>query len=152
MKDQDQDTIFLDIDGVMISEKTYLAAMKGPWPGFDPEAVRLVNDLVARRSARIVFNTTWNSNREDLAKEVRKSGLVLGSDRIVTTGYPMEQAGRLGAIRTWLKYFATPSTAWVALDDETIESPKAIWVDPAVGIDEGIIRKAVQILTGASND
>ena len=148
----DQDTVFLDIDGVMISENTYLKATTSPWPGFDPQAVRLVNELITRRNARIVFNTTWNANREDLAREVKKAGLILGSGQLLTTGFPLDQRSRLEGIQTWLKYFATPSTTWVALDDEPIKSSRAIQVDPAVGIDEGILHEAMRILSGTSRD
>ncbi|QQS34790.1 MAG: hypothetical protein IPM56_11010 [Ignavibacteriales bacterium] len=70
--------IFLDIDGVMNSERYYRRVnMKAPdWARFDPESVRLLKLLLDEFDARLVITSSWRFGAaEMLNRELNRYSL-----------------------------------------------------------------------------
>lgn len=70
--------LFLDIDGVLNSERFLVAAYASVKPGaspfdrqIDPAAVEIVNDVVARTDCKVVLSSAWRYGKNGLDHERR---------------------------------------------------------------------------------
>ena len=156
--------IVADIDGPIISGRTYLHpkadGLNGnilTMTGYKPDilSVNILRLLVEKFDpACVVFNSTWNNSPEHLREELLTQMTGLEEclpyghfNERCMTGYPHERNDRLLAIQYWLKEYADgDDTNWVAFDDAFLDHPRAIRVDPEVGISMDDYRKATKIL------
>lgn len=67
-----RNVVFLDVDGVLNSQRTLLVCGQFPHPveggmrsGFDPIACRLINMLVRDTDALLVMHSSWRTNLMD---------------------------------------------------------------------------------------
>ena len=110
--------IFLDIDGVLNSERYYKSVDRSikNWNRFDPEVVDLIKNLVEEFSAKIVISSTWRFGAiEQLRDELKKSGLIkyLHKDWRTPEIYPPYRGEE---IKSWLDAHAA-DTEYVIIDD-----------------------------------
>lgn len=111
--------IFLDIDGVLNSERLYKLASFWTWDLFDSESVRLLNRLVVKHDALIVVSSNWikTYGLDIIAKTFKKNKIKfndLGSIPI-SINYTKEKA-----IEIYLKNLSEKfkDVNYIILDDE----------------------------------
>ena len=137
--------IFLDIDGVLNSEKWYIERFdKNLYPNlenyplceFDPLAIEQLNLLTDKTNAKIVISSTWRMGRtidelKKLFEEVGIKGEIIGITPHLTfnDGYGVERGNEinilidLNCIRWWDKIFDEKEKnitleSYVILDDD----------------------------------
>lgn len=143
-----QNIIFLDIDGVMKPARCYLDPRKKAvfHGGLDELSVAAVNRLAERFDASIVFNTTWNlhfETKEQLKNFAKDNGIT--ANIAGKTAYPTIEK-RLDAIHNWIGLHPDEEINWVALDDCSIASKRAVLINPQVGITIDDYIQATEIL------
>jgi len=129
--------IFLDIDGVLNSSKFFEEQGFDPdvdeegyeplslewWAqGIDPEAVKLVNEIVSRTGARVVISSSWrlNTNIGYLRRVLQARGFE--GDIIGAT--PRLQGDHRGReIAAWLHAHGRDVESFVILDDDDDMEP-----------------------------
>lgn len=146
--------IFLDIDGVLNREPDAVASpptVSELWTSqdIDLSAVLLLNALVEVTRARIVVSSSWRLHHSlpELIALLGERGL---TGRIVGATPRMSGESRGVEIRTWLMANASPSSAFVVLDDQAPSADlDAHWVrtDPSLGLSENDVHAATQILS-----
>ena len=139
--------IFIDVDGVLISDQCYLTSQNDA-TRHDPDCAQRVRALCKTTRARLVWNTTWNAQREALNAFAKATGLDewQAPEGAATTLYGTRAHDRLDAIRMWVLTHAGPRTPWVALDDERIAHPNAVHVKQAIGLSDADCARAIAIL------
>ena len=139
--------VFVDIDGVVIADETYLeaASTKGGVI-YDRACAARIAALCTRHEAQIVWNTSWNANVHARDTLAQASGLATLEHRERATLYGTRCPDRLEAIRVWLAMHVRRDTVWCALDDEPIASERAIRINRRVGVQEGDIERASALL------
>ena len=111
--------IFLDIDGVLNSEKWYIERFdKNLYPNlenhhlceFDPLTIEQLNLLTDKTNAKIVISSTWRMGRtidelKKLFEEVGIKGEIIGVTPHLTfnDGYGVERGNE---IKRWINSFA----------------------------------------------
>lgn len=158
--------IFLDIDGVLNSDRSIFALpMKTIKSSYrynylvskvDPVAVAILNKIIKETDAKIVVSSAnrkvFGMGIADVLADMGVVGEVIGITG--TTG-----GNRGTEIADWLEFnvmsFAgDPTTNYVILDDscDMLEEqlPHFVRVDPAVGLAFPDMRKAIEILTGTA--
>jgi len=111
--------IFLDIDGVMNSERYYRTVdrnIKG-WSRFDPSAVILIKRLIEEFDAKIVISSTWRFGAVEMLKdELVKLGLIkyLHKDWKTPQIY---SSNRGSEINMWLEKYKDIEN-YVIIDDD----------------------------------
>lgn len=129
--------VFLDIDGPMIPATMFLVDhMCSPKRIFPQTTVAVINYLCQKSGAKIVFNTTHNSDWEGVDPiqiAITKQGLSVDHIHVdCKTKYP--QRNRNEAVLEWLARHPEVEQ-WVALDDSKFtEDKRLIWVDPYCGV------------------
>ena len=139
--------IFIDVDGVLISDQCYLTS-ENDATRHDPECAQRVRALCKTTRAQLVWNTTWNAQRETLNAFAKATGLdqwQAPQDR-ATTLYGTRVHDRLDAIRMWGATHASARTPWVALDDERIAHANAVHVNRTTGVSDADCVRAIAIL------
>lgn len=160
--------IFLDIDGVLNSEK-FLAYQpkRRLWArshrfskdeqsavaNIDPSAIDLLNDLIDKTDAEIVISSTWRSDI-NLSYKLRFMGLKKSIYGIT----PYDKSRHRGKeIKEWLDYYDNDKNItirYVIIDDDSDilneQLPNFIKVSSHDGLTEDDVIKAVAILNGGT--
>lgn len=153
--------VFLDIDGVLNSDKffeaqtdTYLVEMSRTrldtlhmW--FDPEAVHRLNRLTTRANAVIVVSSSWvfGHNKRELC-EVLAAARVKAPVFDITNRYISDRCQR---ITRWLDRWGV-HTPWVVLDDDLSVckfAERAVLTSMREGLQDHHVDAALAVLRGA---
>lgn len=158
--------IFLDIDGVLNTERNYRSRLRQglPWrdengPYFDPEAVEALTCLVEHTEADIVITSTWRLLGEDRMQTLwatrQMPGILLGgTPQILTQMY----AVRGQEIAAWLAQNVAEDEEcrYVIIDDGRDflpeQIPFCVFVNPEVGITEEDARKALALVNQVESE
>jgi hypothetical protein len=160
--------IFLDIDGVLNSDKSELIE-KNTQDNILRELkivlphemhVRWLNEIVKKTGAKVVISSTWRINNSLLAL----SGLLVyvGFKYFIFDKTPIiSNSGSLPRgeeIRLWLKYNSTVRhiDSYVILDDDNDmleeQQKNFVLIDGYRGLDECYAAKAIEILNGKKDE
>lgn len=161
--------IFLDIDGVLNSDRTVLAIQGGkPMVSlfdlhvdqFDPVAIGILNRLIRKSGAKVVFSTSHRGNpiiaNDRAMRFVKEAGMidaVFDGEGPHVTPFLMHTTSRGLEIQAWLdNYQAQTGTEveYVVLDDtrtsEVDQTHSWVLVDPAIGLSAQDYYRACKIL------
>ena len=139
--------VFVDIDGVVIADETYLERTGGRGGViYDEGCAARIAALCARHGARLVWNTSWNANVHARDTLAQASGLAALEHRERATLYGTRCPDRLEAIRVWLAMHVRRDAVWCALDDDPIASERAIRINRRVGVQKEDIERASALL------
>ena len=150
--------LLADVDGVLIAERSWIRHPRAKHrPRLDPVGAQIVTAICERCDATLVWNTTHAMHREHGRHGLEAMARAVGLDRYTrsgaatladgdTTGDRVRQDTRLGAIRAWLDAYARDGAPWRALDDADINDPRAVRVDPAVGLTAAEYKAATRLL------
>lgn len=120
--------LFLDIDGVLNSTHWYKTRVRYPAPRtmeeyhekeFDPVAVSLIKEIIAKTGAKVVLSSTWRLNHEN-RKAVKKYavdfiGITPQLSRPTNLSWEYRERGR--EVNAWL--MDNPEvTKYAILDDD----------------------------------
>ena len=171
--------IFLDIDGVLNSEKWYqerfdINLKTYPICEFDPLTIEQLNLLTDKTNAKIVISSTWRMGRtidelKNIFKKVGIKGEIIGVTPYLTfnDGYGVERGNEikrwidLNCVRWWDKIFDEKEKnitleSYVILDDDPdmlLEQKdnfvRTSWRD---GLTALHTRKAIKILNTTLNN
>jgi len=142
--------IFLDIDGVLNSLRTFLAFKKLQLKEVDPVAVNLMDRLVRETDADIVISSSWRIGKPvPYLQEVFRTYFSAPFYDCIIDKTPHLCGKRGDDIRDWLE--AHPERHnYVIIDDDSdmLPSQKSRFVctDDRVGFDVRDYRKALSIL------
>ena len=143
--------IFLDIDGVMNSERYYKSVdrkIKG-WSRFDPTAVILIKKLIEEFDAKIVISSTWRFGAVEMLKdELVKAGLIkyLHKDWKTPQIYPSHRGSE---INMWLEKHKDIENYVIIDDDNNIlkeQEERTVKTELMNGMEEEHYYKAREIL------
>lgn len=130
--------IFLDVDGVLNSEKFYRKRGapdyrfedEPPYPlcEFDPEAVELFNKITDQTGAKIVVSSTWRIGRtvdelKELFQSVGVTGQIIDKTRTLRERKEYEKIVRGTEIRIWLEKFPKVYR-YIIIDDDNDMLPE----------------------------
>lgn len=153
--------VFLDIDGVLNSEKWYNSKeYKDLWnplnESFDTKALNTLNYLINKINWKIVISSSWRShfNLEELSKELYSLGI--NCDIIwITPNYEKEKRlewlkkSRWNEVKLWLEDNKDIITQYVILDDndDFLEEQKVhfIHINWKVWLTNSDMKKALNI-------
>lgn len=144
--------VFLDIDGVLASPKSW-GIGKTMWHDqfaypWDDECVGLFNEIIEKTDAEIVFSSSWRvgyNHRNGLIKPLFEYN---GVKKVPFDITPQKMSShRSQEIRMWLEDNGTPDR-FVILDDDFIDTfpENFIQCDSEVGITEEIRDKVIALL------
>lgn len=156
--------IFLDVDGVLNSEKFYRKRgapdyrfedePEYPLCEFDPEAVELLNKIIEETGAKIVVSSTWRIGRTvgeliRLFREVGIEGYVIDRTGVLRDRKEYEKVVRGTEIKTWLDQFPEVES-YIIIDDDNDMLPEqqknfiktSFWV----GLTPELVEKSIKIL------
>lgn len=132
--------IFLDIDGVLATDKEYMMdrtkfldknpeakELNIPYP-FNPGCVKIFNEILRKTDAKIVLSSDWRLhwNLEDLDKIFKFNGVIKSPE--ATTNFSKWKLSssleldRVMQIKTYVNYNFADITSWVAIDDLNLSS------------------------------
>ena len=136
--------IFLDIDGPMLSARTWIMHPEKKetlFASWDPVAVRLVNHLLQDSHAKLVVSSTWAGlGKNEFIYHMGKNGMdpeVLWNETKHWTSHHWDltqELSRDGEIKGWVKHHKDLIGNWVAFDDQPITGAGAV----QVSYDDGI--------------
>ena len=110
--------IFLDVDGVLNSERTIRANNSSGYYYLDPVAVGLIRDLVDKTGAKIVVSSTWRYAGDHVTTQLYVAGFHLmdfHNDSIT----PVLVNGKRGdEVNSWLSEHPEVET-YVCIDDDS---------------------------------
>lgn len=117
--------LFLDIDGVLISQE-YSKLMYnkyGPsqsWKRFDPKAITILSDIVSSTNCKIVISSAWRIGRsvEELQNIFRKQNFKFYDNIISKTTSISMPVSRGKEITTWIENNINDIYSYAILDDE----------------------------------
>lgn len=143
--------IFLDIDGVLNSEKYYRSVdrKRKNWNRFDPKVVGFIKRLVEEFSAKIVISSTWRFGAvKMLNDELTKSGLkkYLHKDWKTPQVYPSHRGTE---IKMWLDNHSEVVNYLILDDDDSLLEEQVqnfVRTDLKNGMQEEHLGKAAEIL------
>lgn len=151
--------IFLDIDGVLNSDRSIFALpMREIFPGeyrlnyllskADPVAIAILNKIIKETGAKIVVSS---ANRKVLGFDGVKQALLLMGVEGEVIGVTGTTGGNRGTeIQEWLDN--NEVEAYVIIDDSSDmleeQMQNFVRVDPSCGLAFPDMRKAIHILTG----
>jgi Swiss Army Knife RNA repair-like protein len=167
--------IFLDIDGVLNStryvESDYYKQATANMSDaevmliahhlhLDPDALRLVNDLVKRSGAQVILSSTWRGKYS--CEEMTEMMKGRGADFVVSDATPAlfgkvhsSRIPRGKEIGHYLKLLEKQPDAYVILDDHddmlTLKD-HLVQTDIKLGLTQDDVEKALKILNGETND
>lgn len=142
--------VFLDIDGVLCTEKSYLAyGTEGIMFEWDDLACRFLKTICERSKTKIVISSSWRvgeNNQKDLHKQLKKYGL---EEHLHQDKYTKSFSGIRGnEIEDWLK--RNGHEEYVILDDvdEMLPEQKPFFIktDPWEGLMYHDYQKVLAIL------
>ncbi len=146
--------IFLDIDGVMNSERFYHKTPNFEWDMFCPYSVILLNKLTDETNAKIVVSSSWRKNNsvEELSTLFKKNGItgdVYSSTHVLFYKNCDHSVSRGNEIQLWLSQY--PETEqYVILDDDSDmlynQRKNFVHVNPVKGFVKKDYNKALKIL------
>lgn len=164
--------LFLDIDGVICTNKSVEIRPKVPFPlGFhlpfrtgwdhlDKKCIKCLNKIIEATDARIVISSTWriscvtDDEFAHLADYLYSQG-IKGTiiDRTPTHAPKVGRINRRGEeIKRWFEIWqGEPVEAFVVLDDDSDVEPfnnHHVCPPEATGLDEVHINQAIEILNG----
>jgi len=134
-----QKIIFLDIDGPMIPDTSFLFNVNCSFEQeLDERCVKILRRIVDDSKAKIVFNSTHNAALYEsthyvgLLKRFVEAGFKDDIHETLCTAYP--EITRMEAITKWLSDYGEDQCLWVAFDDEKIDHKRAFLVDQDTGL------------------
>lgn len=162
--------IFLDIDGVLNTERWHSQAIRGELKDeygyrFDPIAVENLSRIIEETGAAIVISSSWKcmglATMQKMWKDRQLPGKVIDitpnsvSDEFLLNVdlNDMDLLSIRGQeIKDWLMTKGGSECKYVIFDDmnDVLQEQEAhiVWVDPAVGITKGNVAQAIRILDG----
>lgn len=162
--------IFLDIDGVLNSDvycasDYYKEATAGMSDAevmliahhlhLDPDAIKLMNDLVDRSGAEVVLSSTWRTKYtpDEMTDMLKGRGATfkITDSTPVLFGKLSERIPRGKEIGAYLKKFERQPDSYIILDDYedmlTLK-PNLVKVDSRYGLTIANVNKALKLLNG----
>jgi len=147
--------IFLDIDGVMNSERYYRSVDRtiNNWSRFDPNVVDMITRLVDEFSAKLVISSTWRFGAiKQLENELTKSALkkYLHKEWKTPKAYPNHRGKE---IKLWLDQHLEIKDYVVIDDDINIVDEhlkRSVLTDINEGMTEEHYYKAREIFEGGA--
>lgn len=138
--------VFLDIDGVLVTERTWEQAI-GDFAAFDADCVARLNDILQRSRAKVVVSSTWRltTSLEKLARFFHEQGVVAD---LVDVTPDREDMNRTLEVQEWLDQ-ADPVSSFVVIDDGQIDGDLAtrhIRTQFALGLQPEHVDRALQLL------
>ena len=110
-------TLFLDIDGVLITSRSRLAI--GGYPAFDPVACQLIDTLCSHTSAKLVICSAWRERRTKAEMEEIFASVSISKDHLHDEwATPIIGGQRVKEIQDWLQRH--PETTHYAILDDGI--------------------------------
>lgn len=166
--------IFLDIDGVLNSTKYvtsdyYKQATAGMSDAevmliahhlhLDPEAIKLVNDLVKRSGAKVILSSTWRGKYscEEMTEMMKGRGAEFEISDATPALFGKVHSSRIPRgkeIGHYLRLLEDWPEAYVILDDHNdmlSHLPYLVRTDVRVGLTQDDVEKALKILNGETN-
>ena len=162
--------IFLDIDGVLNTERWHSQAIRGELKDeygyrFDPIAVENLSRIIEETGAAIVISSSWKcmglATMQKMWKDRQLPGKVIDitpnsvSDEFLLNVdlNDMDLLSIRGQeIKDWLIVKGGSDCKYVIFDDmnDVLQEQEAhfVWVAPAVGITKGNVAQAIRILNG----
>ena len=162
--------IFLDIDGVLNTERWHSQAIRGELKDeygyrFDPIAVENLSRIIEETGAAIVISSSWKcmglATMQKMWKDRQLPGKVIDttpnsvSDEFLLNVdlNDMDLLSIRGQeIKDWLMTKGGSDCNYVIFDDmnDVLQEQEAhfVWVDPAVGITKVNVAQAIRILNG----
>ena len=163
-------TIFLDIDGVLATDKEFMMNRKKfqekypvadelniPYP-FNSGCVKIFNEILQETDARIVLSSDWRLhwNLEDLDK-IFKFNSVIKSPEATTSFHKWKMSSglehdRVKQIEQYVSY--SEITNWVAIDDLNLSDlgDRFVRTKDSEGLKQtGLKNKILKILNDGSN-
>ena len=162
--------IFLDIDGVLNTERWYTQINKNTPKdrfgyAFDPVAVDNLSKIIAESNADIVVSSSWKcfgiDGMQEMWKERNLPGKIIditpnniSDDMLLNMNLDEldEVAIRGHEIEEWLSLHGKNVSHYVILDDIdsflNIQKTHLVLTNPIVGITEEDVTKAISILNG----
>lgn len=163
-------TIFLDIDGVLATDKEFMMNRKKfqekhteakelniPYP-FNPVCVKVFNEILLETDAKIVLSSDWRLhwNLEDLDK-IFKFNKVIKSPESTTSfsKWKMSSGLELDRVKQIEQYISySEITNWVAIDDLNLSDlgDRFVRTKDSEGLKQtGIKNKIIKILNDGNN-
>lgn len=149
--------IFLDIDGPMIPNTSFLFDRHASWRQvLDDRCIKVLHKILEKSEAKIVFNTTHNlmlEERGEIGDTTYTPGLLqrfydAGFKDYIhkhhSTQYP--SISRYDAIIDWRERHSKEQDLWVAFDDVKIDHKRAYLTNPDLGIGFGEYNHAAKYL------
>lgn len=154
--------IFLDIDGVLNSEKWYKSnksstlnieydKQKFISDSFDPECWKYVEKLINETGAKIVLSSSWRHyDLESTVKEYTGTAFQPIIDNLIGVTPGMMSRCRGMEIRLYLRSLSEQPESYVILDDDRdmfdSQLPYFVHINDETGITENDYKKALKIL------
>jgi len=145
--------LFLDIDGVLNSQR-YLRAMGSSWDNdslpesqIDPAAVELLDQVLARTSARIVVSSTWRLSHTPHALDAMLVKRGLRAGHVIDRTADLHGRPRGDEIKLWLD--THECGRFVILDDDSDMGPllhRLVQTDGAIGLQPEHVERVVALL------
>ena len=142
--------IFLDIDGVLVTDKGLRSARLAPWAPFDRAAVENLNILVRLTGAGVVISSAWRTDPSLELKWVLKRAGV----QCAIVGETPVLGGRGFEIAAWLANHPGGVDQFAILDDARDSilcgrfAPNLVLTTMESGFDRKALRRALTILGG----
>lgn len=147
--------IFLDFDGVLCTEATYVSRPPGElYPPFDPACVARFCRLIEATGAKVVLSTAWRSlGAVRCGEYLRAAGC---NPELVGCTPWFRGAKRWTEIEAWLAWVPTPVTRYAVIDDDDDACPLNgdCFVQTAMptGLTDEHVAMAVAVLNGEAGD
>lgn len=148
--------LFLDVDGVLngddwlqsLSWEDYAQDVKH----FDPECVRLYNQIIRRTSARVVLSTGWRLkySQEALVSILRRAGVE--GDIVGRTPVRVTREEEVGAWVSSARDLLVAGFTMVVLEDFHVMGrfeDRTVRTQGLVGLRPADVERAVQLLEGS---
>src|ERR1700722_9897618 len=151
-----RNVIFLDFDGVLVTEKSYYQGSRRGYVlnperhAVDTTAVRNLNSIVAATNAQIVISSAWRMCRDKdellvLLRQWSIQGEFIGTTPIMLSG------SRGQEIAVWIKRNQKSIQNYVILDDDPRTAPvkhRHVQTREKVGLTAADAAKAIAMLGG----
>ena len=152
--------LFLDIDGVLNSHDWWrrrepLGLQGKALRDLDPEAVALLNGVIARTGAKVVISSTWRLFGVEFVEEAltRRGfvGEIIGATDVFSDDMP-NRRGR--EIFSWLNTHAKPESVAIVDDDSDMGPllPRLVKTTHQRGIEREHVEQLVVLLNEATAD
>ncbi len=146
--------VFLDIDGVLNSEK-YVCKANGVGVVIDPKRMFLLKQIIDSTGAKIVLSTSWREHWDKSSEKCDASGKQINDifskfDLQIFDKTPKINSGREQEIKSWLDEHPRVQN-FIVLDDKFLSADflKGHFIKTSNyydGLDETDVKKAIDIL------